>query len=101
LYTLETPIETSMRKSREIKLTLLATLALTLTACRDEHRDCVDAQNQKLPDSACRVGTTSSPGAHYVYGGSSGGHVGDAVIGGSISRGGFGGTGGGDDAGGE
>lgn len=34
-------------------------------------------------------------GAHYVYGGSSGGHVGDAVVGGSVSRGGFGAIGGG------
>ena len=34
-------------------------------------------------------------GSHYVYGGSSGGQVGDGVIGGSVSRGGFGGIGGG------
>jgi hypothetical protein len=91
-----------MRRSREIQLTLLASLALTtLTACRDEPQRCVDAQNRLLPDSSCQVsgGTTGTYGAHYVYGGSSGGHVGDTVVGASVSRGGFGGFGG--DGGGE
>ena len=70
-----------------------------MTGCRDQNRECVDAQGRKLPDTSCAVG---SPGAHYMYGGSSGGHVGDAVIGGSVTRGGFGGFGGGgDSAGGE
>jgi hypothetical protein len=89
-----------MRKSREVPLTLLAAIALSTTACRDEHRDCVDAQNRIAPDSGCQVG---SSGAHYIYGGSSGGHVGDAVVGGSVTRGGFGGIGasGGGDSGGE
>ena len=80
-----------MRKSREVPLTLLTVVALSLTACRDQNRDCVDAYGHKLPDASCDAGAT---GAHYVYGGSSGGHVGDVVIGGSVSRGGFGGTGG-------
>lgn len=63
-----------------------------MTACHDERRDCVDAQNRLLPGSSCQVG---SPGSHYIYGGSSGGHLGDAVIGGStVSRGGFGSFGG-------
>ena len=81
-----------MRRSREVPLTLLAAVALSLTACRDERQDCVDAQSRKLPDSSCQVG---SPGAHYIYGGSTGGNVGDAVVGGSVTRGGFGATGGG------
>lgn len=91
-----------MRKSREVKLTLLAAVALSLTACRSENRDCVDAQSRKLADSACHV-SGGAGGAHYVYGGSSGGHVGDYVIGASATpRGGFGGFGGGgDSAGGE
>jgi len=91
-----------MRKSREVKLTLLAAVALSITACRNENRDCVDAQSRKLPDSACQV-SGGGGGAHYVYGGSSGGHVGDYVIGASATpRGGFGGFGGGgDSAGGE
>ena len=79
-----------MRRSKEIKLTLLASLALTLTACHDDHRDCVDSQNRVQPDSYCQ--DTHSPyygGYHYLYGGRSGGHYGDSVIGGSISRGGF------------
>ncbi|MGA2349493.1 MAG: hypothetical protein ABSF70_03590 [Terracidiphilus sp.] len=88
-----------MRKSREVKLTLLAAIALSMTACRDQRQDCVDAQGRLLPDSACQTGVY---GSHYVYGGSSGGHVGDAVVGGSITRGGFGGIGGEDGgAGGE
>ena len=87
-----------MRKSREIHLTLLAVMALSVTACRDEHRDCVDSTGRLLPDSRCE---TNTPGAHYWYGGSSGGHIGDSVVGGSsVSRGGFGGIGGGGDAGG-
>jgi hypothetical protein len=88
-----------MRKSREVNLTLLAAVALTMTACRDRRHDCVDQQNRIQPESSCQVGT---PGAHYVYGGSSGGHAGDLVVGGSVSRGGFGGIGGGGgEAGGE
>lgn len=81
-----------MRKSREVPLTLLAAVALSMTACHRERRDCVDAQNRLLPDSSCQSGATGSysPGAHYIYGGSSGGHIGDAVVGGSVSRGGFG-----------
>jgi hypothetical protein len=81
-----------MRKSPEVHLTLLAAIALSMTACRDERRDCVDANSRLQSDSACQAG---SRGSHYIYGGSSGGHYGDYVIGGSsVSRGGFGGTGG-------
>jgi hypothetical protein len=80
-----------MRKSREVPLALLAAMAVSITACRDQVRDCVDAQGRKLLDSQCESGYR---GAHYVYGGRSGGHVGDAVIGGGVTRGGFGGTGG-------
>lgn len=68
-----------------------------MTACRDERRECVDAQNHLLPPSACQ---SSANGAHFVYGGSSGGHDGDTVVGASsVSRGGFGSTSG--EAGGE
>ncbi len=93
-----------MRKSREVKLTLLAAVALSMTACRTEHRDCIDPQGHKEPDSYCDA--TGGHGIyHYVYGGSSGGNFGDSVIGGSATpRGGFGGIGGdggGDSAGGE
>ncbi len=91
-----------MRRSREVPLTLLASLAVTLTACTPEHKDCVDSQSRLLPDSACSAGTPIG-GAHYIYGGSSGGHTGDYVLGGSTSshsilRGGFGAHG---EAGGE
>jgi len=84
--------EANMRKSTEVQLTLLAAIALSMTACRNGHRDCVDAQGRLQPDSTCQTGMY---GSHYVYGGSSGGHVGDTVVGGSVSRGGFGGIGGG------
>ena len=87
-----------MRKSKEVKLLLLAAVALAVTGCRDEHRDCVDGFGRIQPDSACHAGAA---GAHYIYGGSSGGHVGDVVVGGSsVSRGGFGAIGHGE-AGGE
>jgi hypothetical protein len=91
-----------MRRSREVPISLLASLAVSLTACTPEHRDCVDAQGRILSDSACSTGTPMG-GAHYIYGGSSGGHIGDYVLGGSttshsILRGGFGAHG---EAGGE
>lgn len=96
-----------MRRSKEVQLTLLAALALTVTGCREQRRSCVDAQNHLLPEGACQVNNSGGAsgsyggtgygyggGAHWIYGGSSGGHTGDAVVGGSISRGGFGGFGG-------
>jgi hypothetical protein len=87
-----------MRKSRDVPLTLLAALALFATGCHDapESRNCVDAQGRIVPDTNCQ---TLAHGAtyHYIYGGASGGHIGDAVVGGSatpsesgVSRGGFG-----------
>jgi hypothetical protein len=100
-----------MRRSREVQLTLLAALALSVTGCREQRRSCVDSQNRLLPDSACQAQNSGSSGsyggyggyggAHYIYGGSSGGRVGDAVVGGSVSRGGFGGIGGSGEGGGE
>lgn len=91
-----------MRRSREVRLTLLAAVALSVTACRSEHRDCADAQGRILPDSACQTGGGYYGGAHYIYGGSSGGHIGDSVVGGSATpRGGFGSFGGSHSGGGE
>lgn len=88
-----------MRKSREVQLTILVSIALSVAGCHDERRDCVDPQGRIIPDGGCQTG---SPGAHYIYGGSSGGHMGDSVVGGSsVSRGGFGGFGGSDGGGGE
>lgn len=90
----------SMRKSKDVQIFLLAAVALSVTGCRSERRDCVDPQSRILPNSACQASRPIS-GAHYIYGGASGGHIGDSVIGGgSVSRGGFGSIGGGD-AGGE
>jgi len=87
-----------MRRSREVHLVLLASAALSLTACHDEPQNCVDSHNRLLPPSFCQ---TNSPGVHWVYGGSSGGHIGDVVIGGSVTRGGFGSIGGHGGEGGE
>lgn len=93
-----------MRRSREVPLTLLAAIALSATACRDtrsETRNCVDAQGHIVPDTNCehRGGGAYVP-YHYLYGGVSGGRVGDSVVGGrsapagaeegGVSRGGFG-----------
>jgi hypothetical protein len=103
-----------MRKSREVPLTLLAAFALSTTACRDkasEIRHCVDAQGHIVQDTSCqnqpyRAGYL--PMYRYVYGGSSGGRIGDTVYGShastggeesGVSRGGFGHSGGGDGGG--
>jgi hypothetical protein len=82
-----------MRKSREVPITLLAAAAMLSIGCHDEPRHCVDDNNRLVPDSTCDVGHR---GGHFVYGGSSGWHVGDAVVGSSVSRGGFGGGEGGE-----
>jgi hypothetical protein len=98
-----------MRKSREVPITLLAALAAILSSTagcsQDESRNCVDSQGRILPDSYCGSSSGIVGGPHYVYGGSSGGHVGDTVVGGSTEshgvgfggfgeHGGFGGEGG-------
>ena len=82
-----------MRKSREVPLTLLAAVALATIGCHDEPRHCVDAQNHLMPDANCATHSGGVGVFHYVYGGSSGGHVGDVIVGASVSRGGFGGGG--------
>lgn len=88
-----------MRRSREISTCfLLLAASAALAGCNNgsQNRDCVDEQNHKQPESYCDAGTHF--GAHFIYGGSSGGHYGDTVVGGStesgISRGGFGHAGG-------
>lgn len=93
-----------MRKSQAVPLTLLAALAAFTTGCRDtqETRNCVDTQGRIVPDTNCsNPGSSGGSGFRYIYGGASGGRVGDAVVGGSttpsesgVSRGGFGGHGG-------
>ena len=51
--------------------------------------------NHLQPDSVCEA-RSSTTVYHYVYGGASGGHYGDTVVGASVSRGGFGGGEGGE-----
>jgi hypothetical protein len=108
-----------MKKTQHITLGLLAGMALAFTSgCKQERRNCVDEQGRIANDQNCtmveqqrRSGYTGSlPYYHYLYGGSSGGRIGDTVVNGNpvpgmssgsggffggISRGGFGGIGGG------
>jgi len=104
---------TSMRKSAAVPLTVLAAVAAFATGCHHtaESRRCVDAQGRIVPDTNCEnhsgTGAAAFLAYHYLYGGSSGGHIGDAVVGGhstpsesGVSRGGFG-HGGGGEGGGE
>jgi hypothetical protein len=113
-----------MRKSRAVPLTLLAIASLaTTTACDDgptETRNCVDSQKHIVSDKQCAQPTAYGGGGggyHFIYGGASGGRVGDTVVGGSdtaeagarvvsaetggVVRGGFGGEGEGGHGGGE
>jgi hypothetical protein len=94
-----------MRKSKAVPLTVLAALAFFVTGCQDrpESRNCVDEQGRIVPDTNCQAYSSTGAHYHYLYGGSSGGHVGDAVVGGSatssssgVTRGGFGGGSGGE-----
>lgn len=98
-----------MRKSGKVPVTLLASIALVgLSGCQQkqayEVRNCVDSQGHIVPDTDCQTSSLHSGGYHYVYGGSSGGRIGDTVSGGQgtpeegvkvvsgedVSRGGFG-----------
>lgn len=103
-----------MRKTKEIKLTLVATLAIAFAGgCRrtTEVRNCIDDQGRIVPDQKCdssvpRGGGAGGFGYHYIYGARSGQRIGDMVYGGraepswgskvvsgetgSIVRGGFG-----------
>jgi len=80
-----------MRKSGAVPLTLLATAALaTVPGCNEHHREvrnCVDAENHIVGDSRCNPspspGGSGGGGYHYVYGGASGGSIGDTVEAGS------------------
>ncbi|KAA6461792.1 hypothetical protein DYQ86_09025 [Acidobacteria bacterium AB60] len=88
-----------MRKSPAVPLTVLAAVAAFVTACQNEPRHCVDSQGRIVPDASCAASGSGGGAFRYVYGGSSGGRIGDTVVGGStspsgVSRGGFGGHGG-------
>jgi len=98
-----------MKKSSQITLGLVAAAAMAFTsACHKkptQTQSCVDAENHIVADSWCEEAEQkrrTSPGAFFpyvwIYGGSSGGRMGDTVFGGSavptpgasITRGGFG-----------
>jgi len=107
-----------MKKTQHITLGLVASMALAFTTgCnrRAERRDCVDEAGRIANDQNCQLTeqrrhsgyTGILPYYHYLYGGSSGGHIGDQVFNGNpaagmgasssavggVSRGGFGSTG--------
>ena len=100
-----------MKKSSQITLGLVAAAAMAFTsACHrkpTQAQNCVDGDNRIVADSWCEDAEQkrrNNPGAHFpfiwVYGGSSGGRIGDTVFGSSatpapgatIVRGGFGGS---------
>jgi len=87
-----------MRRSSCVTLTILASVGL-LPGCRGgyESRNCVDGQGRIVPSSNCQAPGSGGTGYHYIYGGASGGRIGDRVVGGrstpsesGITRGGFG-----------
>ena len=107
-----------MKRSQHITLGLLAGMALAFTSgCHrmPERRDCVDESGRIVTDNNCdlanaqrRNGSYSGPYFHYVWGGRTGGNIGDQVLDGNpmpgmgsaassssggVSRGGFGSTG--------
>jgi hypothetical protein len=108
-----------MRRTQHITLGLLASMALAFTSgCnrRPERRDCVDETGSIVSDQNCQMVEQQRrsgymghlPYYHYLYGGSSGGSIGDRVFNGNpvpgmssgssggffggIMRGGFGST---------
>jgi hypothetical protein len=83
-----------VRKSSQITLGLVASLAMAFTSgCRrTQVQNCVGADNRIIGDQYCDEADKqrrNSPGGYYPYrwlfGGSSGGHIGDSVLGGSTS----------------
>jgi hypothetical protein len=110
-----------MKRTEHITLGLLAGMALAFTSgCHrpPERRNCVDETGSITTDQNCQLAEQRRrsgfigpmPYYHYLYGGSSGGHIGDRVVNGNpipgmssgggffggiggIARGGFGGTG--------
>lgn len=97
-----------MRKSSSVTLTLLAAAAALVTSgcTKTELSNCVDENNHIVDDYHCQSHSGGGNVAyyHWLYHGSSGGHLGDTVFGGavtptpgveavsgfSVSRGGFG-----------
>jgi hypothetical protein len=83
-------IKPNMRRTKEIRLTLVTAFGMTFTsACNSPYREvrnCVDAQGMIVRDQFCDQPESSyawSYHYHFIYGGSSGGHFGDTVFGGS------------------
>jgi uncharacterized protein YgiB involved in biofilm formation len=102
-----------MKKSASVTLGLLAAAAMVgATGCRrTEVRDCVDQTRSLVSDSLCeqedqwdesgRTGYNAQRLYFWSYGGATGGHLGDTVVGGHssptsgsavVGRGGFGGS---------
>ena len=104
----------SRRRSSHVPLLVLGAAGATLLigsavdGCDNTQR-CVDNQGRIVADAMCHSGPGAGggfgapmPGYRYMYGGMTGGRVGDAVVGGASTSGGvrFGGFGGGGEGGG-
>ncbi|HTV15903.1 MAG TPA: hypothetical protein VME68_14375 [Acidobacteriaceae bacterium] len=85
-----------MRKSQAVPFTLLAAAALTSGSGCDERprevRNCVDGQNHIVSDQKCDHPAfyggyygSGSGGYRYLYGGASGGNMGDTVVSGRVA----------------
>jgi hypothetical protein len=81
-----------MRRLDAILFAVLALPALSAAiGCEDyptQIRYCIDDQKHIVPDERCDnepfTGSVILPGSyHYIYGGATGGHLGDTVVGGS------------------
>jgi len=103
----------SRRRSSHVPLLVLGAAGATLLigsavdGCDNTQR-CVDNRGRIVADAMCHSGSGGGgfgapmPGYRYMYGGMTGGRVGDAVVGGASTSGGvrFGGFGGGGEGGG-
>ena len=84
-----------MRKSQTVPLTLLAAAAFSAGSGCDhprEIRNCVDSQNHIVSDEKCDHPAAyggyyggGAGGYRYLYGGASGGSMGDTVVGGNAN----------------
>jgi hypothetical protein len=83
-----------LRKSSQITLGLVASVAMAFTTgCRrTQAQNCVGADNRIVGDQFCddadqqrKNNTRSYYPYRWLFGGSSGGHIGDSVLGGSTS----------------
>jgi len=75
-----------LKKSAQVRLGLLATLALSLTSChRREMQRCVDERGTVVTDQFCEQSYGGGSGYHWYYGGGGGYIPGTYASGGSFA----------------